>query len=54
MFGRGDDADGIKDGDEPPYRADFFHLVFALASMYLAMLVSADCVTRCFESHQSV
>jgi hypothetical protein len=26
---------------EIPYRADFFHIVFALASMYIAMLVSA-------------
>lgn len=34
MFGYG----GEKDDDFPPYRADFFHLVFALASMYIAML----------------
>lgn len=36
MFGGGADAE---DNDEDlPYRADFFHLVFALASMYIAML----------------
>ena len=35
MFGYGD-----KDDEYPPYRAEFFHLVFALASMYIAMLFS--------------
>mmetsp|Transcript_36425 Transcript_36425/g.81073 ORF Transcript_36425/g.81073 Transcript_36425/m.81073 type:complete len:392 (+) Transcript_36425:260-1435(+) len=37
MFGFGSSADDV----EPlPYRADFFHLVFALGSMYIAMLFS--------------
>jgi hypothetical protein len=39
MFGRGK-TDKAEDGDdsEVPYRPDFFHLVFATASCYLAML----------------
>lgn len=34
LFGYG----GDKDDDYLPYRADFFHLLFALGSMYIAML----------------
>ena len=42
FFGmRGGGGDGSEKGeDDIPYRADFFHLVFALASMYIAMLFS--------------
>mmetsp|Transcript_57447 Transcript_57447/g.181881 ORF Transcript_57447/g.181881 Transcript_57447/m.181881 type:complete len:464 (+) Transcript_57447:4179-5570(+) len=29
----------VADGDELPYRPDLFHLIFALASMYMAMLL---------------
>ncbi|KAG1680171.1 hypothetical protein FOA52_000284 [Chlamydomonas sp. UWO 241] len=38
MFGKRDDD--AKDSDELPYRADWFHLVFSLASCYIAMLFS--------------
>jgi hypothetical protein len=35
IFGSGDEDQG-----ELPYRPDMFHLIFALASMYMAMLLT--------------
>lgn len=32
--------DDLPSDDEVPYRPDFFHLIFALASMYMAMLLT--------------
>lgn len=39
MFGGSNKSGGAgDDSDELPYRPDFFHLIFATASCYLAML----------------
>jgi len=41
MRGGGSPSDA-EDSGELPYRADFFHLIFALASMYVFMVMVMD------------
>ncbi|MEW5304282.1 MAG: hypothetical protein WDW36_006903 [Sanguina aurantia] len=52
FFGGRAKAQGTTTGDEPlPYRADFFHLIFATASMYMCMLFTSWAVSTDTQSY---